>query len=72
MADLTQTNNVIAEYIFFDAKDGSEFFIVITVDRKPYGTLGPFASEEERQRVLDDFLAKTRELGAIDLPAHKQ
>lgn len=79
---MATTPEVIAEYIFRDKElfhvdyhhmlSKREYWIDVTVDRKPYGSLGPFASEEERQRVLDDFLDATRALGAKDLPMHNQ
>lgn len=58
---------VIAEYIFRDLDNG-EFWIDLTLDRKPHGSLGPFDTPEARQRALDDLLDMTRALGAKDLP----
>lgn len=58
---------VVAEYIFRDMADG-EFWIDILVDRQPYGKIGPFETESDRQKAHDELIGMTRSLGARDLP----
>lgn len=64
-----QKTEVVAEYIFRDIRDG-EFWIDIKINREPYCSLGPFDTENERQKVHDDFLVMMRQ--AKDLPARSQ
>lgn len=66
-----QKTEVVAEYILRDMRDG-EFWIDIRMNRTPHGSVGPFASDAERQRALDDLLSMTRSLGAVDVPALPQ
>jgi len=65
------SEEVIAEYIFRDMESG-EFWIDVKVDGLPHGCVGPFETERERQRALDDLLQMTRSLGAKDLPRFAQ
>lgn len=62
-------SKVVVEYIQVDLPD--EYRLDIHVDRKPYAC-EHFASEEERQRFLDDLLQSQRSLGAVDLPNKPQ
>lgn len=66
-----QKTQVVAEYIFRDTRDG-EFWIDVKIDRQHYWSLGPYASEVERQRAHDDLVAMTRQLGAKDFPTLPQ
>lgn len=66
-----QKTEVVAEYIFRDMASG-EFWIDIRVNRQPYGKIGPFDTQGDRQRAHDDLLNMTRSLGAQDLPALPQ
>ncbi len=66
-----QKTEVVAEYVFRDMANG-DFWIDIRVNRQPYGSIGPFDTETERQRAHDDLLNMTRSLGAKDLPALSQ
>lgn len=66
--DHVSKTEAIVEYIFRDMKSG-EFWIDIRMNREPYGSLGPFDTETERQRVRDDLTAMMRSLGGKDLPA---
>jgi hypothetical protein len=58
---------VTTEYLFRDMTNG-EFFLDVVVDSLQYCTLGPFATEDERQRVHDDLTQMMRDQGAVDLP----
>ena len=62
-----QKTEVVAEYIFRTMSNG-EYWLDVRVNGKAYAELGPFASEEERQRAHDDLLDMMRQTGAIDLP----
>lgn len=60
----------VVEHIYRD--ENSEFWIDFRVDRQPYASLGPFATETERKRVHDELLGMLRSQGAIDLPNRPQ
>lgn len=64
-------NEAVVEYMLRDMSGGS-FWIDVVVDRERWGSIGPFETETERQRALDDLLSMTRELGAKDLPLKEQ
>jgi hypothetical protein len=68
---LCAKTEVVAEYIFRDMTSG-EYWIDIRINRKPYCSLGPFDRPAERQRVHDDLISMTRQLGAKDLPPYVQ
>ena len=67
----TQKTEVVAEYVFRDMTSG-DFWIDIRVNRQPYGSIGPFDTEGERQRAHNDLLNITRSMGAKDLPSLPQ
>lgn len=64
---LVKRTLVLAEYSLTESRDG-EFWISVTVDRKPHDRLGPFATEAECRRAYDDLLAMNRSMGAVDQP----
>lgn len=74
---MATTPEVIAEYIFRDKElfhveyhrmlSKREYWIDVTVDRKPYGSLGPFDSREARERAFNNLMQAARELGAKDI-----
>ena len=66
-----QKTEVMAEYIFRDMRNG-EFWIDVRIDRQPYCSLGPYDTKSERQKVHDDLLTMTRQLGAKDVPGMAQ
>lgn len=59
---------ILAEYAMRENRDG-EFWIDVSVDRRPHDRIGPFASEGECRRAYDDLLAMMRSVGAVDQPA---
>jgi hypothetical protein len=67
---MTGKPEVLAEYTFRET-DG-EFWIDVHANRQPFDTVGPFATEGERQRAFDDLLSMMRCVGAIDIPARPQ
>ncbi len=69
MVDLNK--DVVVEYIFRDMAGGS-FWIDIRADGEMQGSLGPFDSEPERQRALDDMVSMLRSTGATDIPLRLQ
>jgi len=61
----------IAEYLLVDMANG-ELFIGVKIDGEWSGRLGPFESEDERDRALADLMEMCRQLGATDLPDKPQ
>ena len=66
-----QKTEVVAEFIMRDMRSG-ELWIDVRINRQTYQSVGPFDTEQERQRALDDLLSMTRSLGAKDIPNHVQ
>lgn len=63
---MAENVEVVAEYILRDMADG-EFWLDVHVNREPYCSLGPFDTETDRRRTLDDLLTMARSLGARDV-----
>ncbi len=55
----------IIEYLH--RQDALGFWIDVLADRQPHASLGPFGSEEERQRAHDDILIMVRAFGGKDM-----
>jgi len=68
---MTPSEETVIIYTFRDMASG-EFWIDITTNGEPYGSLGPFETEGERQHVHDDLMSMMRSLGARDLPVTPQ
>lgn len=66
-----QKTEVMAEFTFRDMREGG-FWIDVAIERKPYTSLGPFDTQQERRRAYDDLLAMTRSVGAKDMPSRPQ
>jgi hypothetical protein len=60
----------VIEYVH-RTEDGS-FWLDIRANREPWGQIGPFDTEAERQAAHDDMLRMMRAVGAKDLPAGVQ
>jgi hypothetical protein len=58
---------VMIEYLFGEDGDTGQLWIDIRVNREPYGQIGPFETDGERQRAYDDILSITRSVGAMDV-----
>jgi hypothetical protein len=70
-APLIKRETILAEYAMRETREG-DFWIIVSVDRKPHDQLGPFATESECRRAYDDLLGMMRSAGAVDLPPHQQ
>lgn len=68
---LIRRQEVLAEYALRETRDG-EFWIVVSVNRLPHDSIGPFATETECRRAYDDLMGMMRAVGAVDLPARPQ
>jgi hypothetical protein len=65
---LVKRTMIVAEYAMAEMRNG-EFWIDVSVDRKPHDRLGPFATETECRRAYDDLLGMMRSVGATDVSA---
>jgi len=61
----------VVEYVHRDTTSG-EFWLDFRVDGQPYASVGPFATEAERQRAHEDMMGMMRSLGAKDVPVLPQ
>lgn len=68
---LVKRTLVVAEYALRESREG-EFWIEVTVDRRPHDKIGPFETEAQCQRAYDDLMSMMRSVGATDLPAKPQ
>ena len=62
---------VLVTWIMRDMADGS-FWIDVLCDGEAYGSLGPFESEEARQKAHEEITEALRSQGATDVPIHPQ
>jgi hypothetical protein len=60
----------VVEYCYLEDEKG--YWIKIVANRQPYGSLGPFETENERQRALDDVMSMVRSMGGKDIPVRPQ
>jgi len=63
---ISVNRDTIVEYIFRDMRNG-ELWIDVKADGRAYGSLGPFATRDQRMLAYDDLVEHMRQLGAKDV-----